>query len=63
LSFLSLTLAGSRGVRSVGLLVVFGLTAVFLASAILLPLAWSAGWKITGRAPADSANQRGDRAA
>ena len=54
LSFLSLTLAGSRGVRSVGLLVVFGLIAVFLASAILLPLAWSAGWKVTGRAPADS---------
>ncbi len=52
-SFASLTVAGNRGVRSMGLLVVFGLIAVFLASAILLPLAWAAGWRVTGQAPAD----------
>ncbi|MEZ4321587.1 MAG: efflux RND transporter permease subunit [Myxococcota bacterium] len=50
-SFASLTVAGNRGVRSMGLLVVFGLIAVFTASAILLPLAWAAGWRVTGRAP------------
>ena len=53
LSFASLTLAGNRGVRSLGLLVVIGLIAVFTATATLLPLAWSAGWRVTGRAPAD----------
>ncbi len=53
LSFLSLTLAGNRGVRSLGLLVVIGLVAVFLASALLMPTAWAAAWKVTGRAPAD----------
>lgn len=54
LSFCSLTLAGNRGIRSLGLLVVIGLIAVFMASAILLPTAWAAGWKVTGRAPADT---------
>lgn len=53
-SFLSLTLAGNRGVRSLGSLVVLGLIVVFIVSATLLPLAWSAGWKVTGRAPADA---------
>lgn len=50
-SFASLTVAGNRGVRSMGLLVVFGLTAVTLAGSLLLPLAWAAGWRVTGRAP------------
>jgi uncharacterized protein len=54
LSFSSLTLAGNRGVRSLGMLVVIGLIAVFVASATLLPLAWAAGWKVTGQAPADA---------
>lgn len=53
-SFFSLTLAGNRGVRSLGLLVVLGLSAVFLASAVVLPLSWAAGWRITGRAPSDN---------
>ena len=53
-SFFSLTLAGNRGIQSMGVLVVFGLTAVFLVSAILLPLAWAAGWRMTGRAPSDT---------
>ncbi|MCA9298779.1 MAG: MMPL family transporter, partial [Phycisphaerales bacterium] len=50
-SFASLTVAGNRGVRSMGLLVVFGLTAVFISSATILPLAWAAGFRVTGRAP------------
>jgi len=53
-SFFSLTLAGNRGIQSMGVLVVFGLTAVFIVSAILLPLAWAAGWRMTGRAPSDA---------
>lgn len=53
-SFASLTVAGNRGVRSLGMLVVFGLIAVFTASAILLPLAWAAGFRVTGRAPGEA---------
>jgi hypothetical protein len=55
-SFASLTLAGSRGVRSMGMLVVIGLVTVFVATAILLPTAWAAGWRVSGKAPGD---QRG----
>lgn len=54
LSFLSLLLAGNRGVRDLGTLVVVGLSAVFLASAIMLPISWAAGWRVTGRAPAEN---------
>lgn len=54
LSFLSLLLAGNRGVRDLGMLVVVGLSAVFLASAVMLPIAWAAGWRVTGRAPSES---------
>ena len=50
-SFAALMLASSRGVRSLGLLVVVGLTTITLVGALLLPLAWAAGWRITGRAP------------
>ena len=46
-------MASNRGIRSLGMLVVIGLAAIFVAAAALLPLAWSAGWKITGQAPAD----------
>ena len=53
LSFCSLILAGNRGVRSLGMLVVIGLIAVFIASAVVLPTAWAAGWRVTGRAPSD----------
>lgn len=58
-SFSSLLLAGNRGVRGLGLLVVVGLSAVSLVGAMLLPLAWATGWRLTGRAPA----QRPDEAA
>ncbi len=54
LSFSSLILAGNRGVRSMGLLVVLGLLTVFVVTACVLPTAWAAGWKVTGRAPADA---------
>lgn len=54
-SFLSLTAAGNRGVQSLGLLVVFGLTAVFAATCVILPLMWAAGWRVTGQAPGDDA--------
>lgn len=54
LSFSSLLLAGNRGVRDLGVLVVVGLSAVFLASAIMLPMAWAAGWRVTGRAPSEN---------
>jgi uncharacterized protein len=53
-SFAALTLASSRGVRSLGLLVVIGLTTITLVAALMLPLAWAAGWRLTGRAPRQS---------
>ncbi len=52
-SFFSLTLAGNRGVRGLGLLVTYGLLVVTLVAMSLLPLVWSAGWKVAGKAPAD----------
>src|SRR5690606_23803214 len=52
-SFVSLAMAGNRGVQSLGILVVIGLATVFVVSAALLPLAWAAGWRVTGRAPGD----------
>ncbi|MFH1469947.1 MAG: MMPL family transporter [Pseudomonadota bacterium] len=50
-SFASLSFAGSQGVRSLGLLVVVGLTAVTLAAFVLLPLGWAAVWKVRGQVP------------
>ncbi len=52
LSFSSLWLASNRGVRSLGTLVVIGLTTVVVSAAVVLPLSWAAGWRMTGRAPA-----------
>jgi Predicted exporters of the RND superfamily len=59
-SFFSLTFAGNRGVRGLGLLVVFGLITVTIVAMTLLPLVWSAGWKLSGKAPADQAPDPGD---
>ncbi|MCB9682737.1 MAG: MMPL family transporter [Alphaproteobacteria bacterium] len=53
-AFGSLMFADARSVRSLGSLVVVGLLVVFLVSGFLLPLIWSAGWKLSGRAPADA---------
>lgn len=50
-SFASLSFAGSQGVRSLGMLVVVGLTAVTLAAFVLLPLGWAAVWKVRGQLP------------
>ncbi len=60
LSFCSLFLAGTRGVRDLGALVVIGLVAVFFAGATLMPVAWAAGWRMTGQAPGDH-RRRADR--
>lgn len=50
-SFAALLLASSRGIRSLGLLVVVGLTTITIVGALMLPLAWAAGWRIAGQAP------------
>lgn len=50
-SFASLSLAGNRGIRSLGLIVVLGLSMVSLLGATLLPTLWAAGWHLTGRSP------------
>jgi predicted RND superfamily exporter protein len=55
-SFASLNFAGNRGVRSLGMVVVIGLTVVAVVSALVLPLMWSAGWRVSGRAPSQEAD-------
>ena len=50
-SFASLLLAGNRGVRSLGVLVVIGLATVFVVTVATLPLIWSASWRVVGKAP------------
>lgn len=59
-SFLALTLAGNRGVRGLGVLVTIGLVVVTAVAMTVLPLVWSAGWKLAGRAPADRAQPAAD---
>jgi predicted RND superfamily exporter protein len=51
LSFAALSLASQRGIRSLGLLVLVGLTAVTLCAFALLPVGWMAAWKIGGEMP------------
>ncbi len=53
LSFASLALAENRGIRSLGMLVLVGLTTVTIAAFFLVPLGWMSVWKIAGDAPAD----------
>ncbi len=53
-SFLSLTLAGNRGVRGLGVLVVVGLITVTIVGFTLLTALWAAGWRMTGRAPSQA---------
>ena len=53
LSFASLALAENRGIRSLGMLVLVGLTTVTIAAFFLVPLGWMTVWKIAGDAPAD----------
>jgi uncharacterized protein len=52
LGFGVLLLAGSQGVRSLGLLVSVGLAAVTLAAFVLVPLGWLAIWRVAGHRPA-----------
>jgi len=51
LSFAALSLASQRGIQSLGLLVLVGLTAVTLCAFSLLPVGWMAAWKIGGEMP------------
>src|SRR5690606_31893083 len=53
-SFLALTFAGSRSIRGLGWLVVIGLLVEFVVGMFLLPLIWSAQWKLRGLAPSDA---------
>lgn len=48
LSFLSLTFAANRGVESLGMLVVVGLSAVTLAGFFIVPVGWMTTWKLGG---------------
>lgn len=50
-SFVALTVAGSRGFQSFGWLVVLGLCAITASTAVVLPLVYAAGWRLTGRHP------------
>ena len=52
-SFGALLVAGNRGVRSLGELIVVGLAMIFVVSVVVLPLTWAAGWRMTGQVPAD----------
>jgi hypothetical protein len=45
-SFSALMLADARSVASLGLLVAVGLTVVTVVGALLLPLAWTTGWRL-----------------
>ena len=53
LSFASLSLAGGRGIRGLGLLVLVGLTAITIAAFLLLPTGWMTAWKLGGDMPED----------
>jgi predicted exporter len=50
-SFAALALATHRGVQSLGLMIVLGLTLVTLAGFVLVPLGWMTTWKLTGALP------------
>jgi len=55
LSFASLALASNRGIQSLGMLVVVGLTTVTIAAFLFVPTGWMTVWKVSGEgsAPAD----------
>lgn len=48
-SFASLSLASSRAVRSMGVLVAVGLLTVFVVGGLVLTVGWTAKWRVTGR--------------
>lgn len=51
MSFASLSLAGGRGIRGLGQLVLVGLTAITIAAFLLLPTGWMTAWKLGGDMP------------
>jgi hypothetical protein len=51
-AFAALSLAGSQGIRSLGLLVLLGEAAVTAAGFILVPLGFATAWRLQGRHPA-----------
>ncbi|MDP6935119.1 MAG: MMPL family transporter, partial [Myxococcota bacterium] len=53
LSFASLSVASSQGIRSLGILIVLGLTTVTVAAFVAVPLGWMTTWKIRGQLPQD----------
>jgi len=51
LSFASLSAAGNQGIRSMGLLIVLGLSLVTLAAFTAVPLGWMTTWKFRKQLP------------
>lgn len=50
-SFAALALATHRGVQSLGLMIVLGLTLVTTAGFVFVPLGWMTAWKVAGKLP------------
>ena len=57
LSFASLALATNRGIQSLGMLVLVGLTTVTISAFLFVPSGWMTVWKIAGEAPADPSRE------
>ncbi len=53
LSFASLAVASNRGIRSLGMLVLVGLTSVTLFAFMMVPTGWMTAWKIKGDVPSE----------
>ncbi len=62
LSFLSLTFAANRGVESLGMLVVVGLSGVTLAGFFIVPAGWMTTWKLGGATHQDFEQEHIDSA-
>ena len=62
LSFLSLTFAANRGVESLGMLVVVGLSGVTLAGFFIVPAGWMTTWKLGGATHQDTEQEHIDSA-
>ena len=57
LSFASLSVAEAQGVRSLGTMIVLGLTLVILAAFLVIPFGWTAAWRlrrVSGAAASDA---------
>ncbi len=54
-AFAALSLAGSQGIRSLGLLVLLGESAVTVAGFVLVPLGFATAWRLQGRHPSSHA--------